>query len=392
MDASKSPPREELEVEQSNSGSDLPDQDSHEEEADESDIAQAGNLIEELNCAIDEVNTLGDEHDRWLRESGAAVRAAQCCASVLLVEIKPRLNLLSALREAQAAVASAQEQLTEAEVVYSDRRSEQETLQSEVNSVGLWEARMQLSARLAVLRSTTSNSGKAVDSAKRAIRSASAREDKARKAVERALVSSGSVAPSDDELALYDAYQKRRGDLDAMRSDFAEMATEWESRKTAASDKVSGAMAALETLSEEIHQKESAIDNDIDKGIDAKAEDTSTLESDDGHTAATERSDACTVAVADVSTEASSADATECATERDGNFDSRGIFGRRRVGGGNSFRNRLSESCSLSLGASLGASFGASRLSAWPQTEPPTNAQPNAQPNALATTKASTQA
>ena len=129
---------------------------------------------------------------------------------------------------------------------------------------GLWQERMTLSSKLEVTRATMTRATKALNTQRKAVASAQAKDDKARKALQKAhtQLSVGSAAapavplpPLEEELGLLEVRLALSEMLGNAQSTGQAQLAALEHQKEAAAAEVSEAMEALETLSNEIHER-----------------------------------------------------------------------------------------------------------------------------------------
>ena len=233
-----------------------------EEDDTEAPIPEVEALIEGLNSAIDNVNVLEDGAQACRARHAAISTALHCQASALAAEGAP---YTAAAFEAGSATMRARRQQVVAEQALAGLQTEQAQLQAESQlPAGSWALTSSLSATKQRIAAAT----KALNAARKASGNAAAREDKARKALQKAHALEVSrlppmvtfpanlVAPTtplDEELGILLRRLALSAEADAAAAAESSELAELERQKDEAATAVSDAMLALEEMSNTIH-------------------------------------------------------------------------------------------------------------------------------------------
>ena len=258
---------------------------------DAEEVANVGTLIEELNGAIDHVNDLEDEHQACCARHAATARELRTSMGVLEAESARTRWQTAAVAAAEACEAAglARQQLAAAEHAAAQQSVEQSWAQAELAAADGHEAKQALTQRLAQVRTSIAAAAKVVASARKAATTATAREDKARRNLQRAhaqesrpwMLPPGALPPLpvEDELAIVSKWLAVRGELRRAAQTEAVDLAEFSRRKEEAAARVSAAMLALEAKSEEIHERQQAAE---EAAADGGEEDEGDDDDDDG--------------------------------------------------------------------------------------------------------------
>lgn len=221
---------------------------------DAQEVVEVGSAIERLNEAIDAVNFLEDEHQAWTKIRAEKNAVLSCRIAVLEWEIFP-FELMASLCDACTTSVRAQKLHATAEQTLARLQEEHAAKQRELASAGLWRARLELNAQLTEIRAAVSTAQKAVLVGRKASTAAGTREDKVRRALQRAREGAGSGSPpEEDELAVFQNVVLLREELETASAEEANIISSMQRRKDAAADDVNAAMAALEEMSNSIHE------------------------------------------------------------------------------------------------------------------------------------------
>ena len=236
-----------------------------EELGDDVNPEEVEQAIETLNAAIDRVNVLEDEHQSAGVQHAAEQRTLACQAQVVEADTSSALRTaVQATFETGRALQSARRPLELQQAQIRQLQAQAVQLQAELNMSGLWQERMTLSSKLEVTRATMTRATKALNTQRKAVASAQAKDDKARKALQKAhtQLSVGSAAapavplpPLEEELGLLEVRLALSEMLGNAQSTGQAQLAALEHQKEAAAAEVSEAMEALETLSNEIHER-----------------------------------------------------------------------------------------------------------------------------------------
>ena len=245
---------------------------SEEASAGEPPVAEVGEAIDELNAAIDNVNVLEDEAQAC--RARHVVLAAMLAAQARTLEIEAASHwswgsAAAAAFDASRVTMHARRQQVVAEQALSALQAEQVRLEAELHAAQSVEMCAALRARLASRRQANAAATKALHAARKATSSAGAKEDKARRLLQRLhaqesgrlmqLAAAGAmvtvVLPPTlgEELLLLDRRLSLAMERDSAAAAEAVEVAEMERRKEAAAARVSDAMLALEEMSNEIH-------------------------------------------------------------------------------------------------------------------------------------------
>ena len=246
-------------------------------------VEDVGNLIEDLNSAIDQVNVLEDEYQACCAQHGAALRALQAMAAALEAELLLLPGALqiqvAAVLDAAIAAARARRACTQPQEAVAWLQQEQSRLNIELNVADFGE-RLSLTTRCAALRNSIAAATRTLNSLKKAAANATSREDKARKQLQRvyaqeaAMVALDPLPPLWDENSLLDRRVRLALEVEGANAARAAELAEKESQKEAAAAKVSEAMQALEEMSEKIHQSRQAEGGELSAQGDDASEDS----------------------------------------------------------------------------------------------------------------------
>jgi hypothetical protein len=234
-------------------------------DAPEEEIVEVGSAIERLNDAIDAVNVLEDEHQAWANSQSAKNAVLSCRIAVLEKDLPARLDLLAALNDACLASVRTQSQHAESDQMLARLQEEQAAKQRELGSASLWQARVEISAQIAEIRTSLPAAQKAAQSARKASAAASSREEKARRALLRSRPDDRSAFPEEDEVALFQQLLRLREERAVARAEETDIRASMQRRKDAAADEVSAAMVALDDMSNAIRDNRSNAAHDADE-------------------------------------------------------------------------------------------------------------------------------
>ena len=240
-----------------------------EEFPDDVPVEEVGDLIEGLNCAIDRVNALEDECQAVSAKHSSTRATLLCQAAVLEAEAAA-----SELHAHTAAVYNSglhlqrvKQPLNAQEQTVKQLQAQSAKLQAELSGTGLWQARIELTSKLAHCRNSITAANKAYSATKKALTSATTKADKARKQLQRqhTTVTFGSLTvppvalpPLDEELLLLSKRLELALQLDAAAALCTAEVEHMERLKELAAQRVSEAMEALEAMSNEIHENRKA--------------------------------------------------------------------------------------------------------------------------------------
>ena len=233
------------------------------EDVEDLDTERVNGLIEELNMAIDGVNVLEDEAQSCRARHIAAAAALRCSASVLEAESMhwPWSAAAASAFEAARSMMRAHRHQVTAEKNLAGLSAEQ----AELHAAGA-EGRSALTSRLAASRNGLTAATKALTAARKAASAAASRQEKARRALQRAHALESAkphtglaMPPLEEELAILERRLSLAADAEAaVAAETIELA-EMERRKEEAASRVSDAMLALEEMSNGIHARRSTI-------------------------------------------------------------------------------------------------------------------------------------
>ena len=158
-----------------------------EELGDDVDPEEVQQAIETLNAAIDRVNVLEDELQAAGAQHASEQHALVCQAQVVEVETPSALRtVVQATFDTGRALQSARRPLEPQQALIRQLQAQAVQLQAELNMSGLWQERMLLSSKLEVTRATMTRAVKGLNTQRKAVVNAQAKDDRARRALQKA--------------------------------------------------------------------------------------------------------------------------------------------------------------------------------------------------------------
>lgn len=222
----------------------------------EENIEEVGPAIERLNEAIDTVNRLEDEHQAWIKLRGDTHAIMKCQIRVLESEL-PCFDLLKILSEASRAAARALKQQSAAEQNLARLQAKHHELHAQ-SSVEVM-TRADLNSNLLDNKLSLSTAQKAVISARKVVMTANAREEKARRSLQKARDAAGdNVMPMEDELQLLQQTLRHMEEHETRVEEESHVGASMQLAKDNAAAEVRDAMQALEEMSNSMHQSRTA--------------------------------------------------------------------------------------------------------------------------------------